>query len=252
MNSLGLSVVVFACVFGGAVCGILLNRVLPPNHLSAESKDVVKMGMGLVATMAALVLGLLISSAKSFYDAQSTELTQMSAKVLLLDRLLAHYGPETKEARDLLRTTVADNIDRTWPQERTEPSRLGAPSATGPEALIHSIQSLSPKDEQQRSIREQAISIVMGLAQTRWLMYEQGANSVSEPMLAILVFWLTAIFVSFGLFAPRNATVIITLFVAALSVSGAILLILEMFSPFGGLIQISSGPLRTTLAQLGQ
>jgi hypothetical protein len=252
MSSLGLSVIVFACVFGGAVCGILLNRVLPPNHLSPESKDVVKMGMGLVATMAALVLGLLISSAKSFYDAQSSELTQMSAKVILLDRLLAHYGPETKEARDLLRATVAANIDRTWPQERTQPSTLGPPSATGPEALIHSIQSLSPKDDPQRSIHAQALSIVMALAQTRWLMYEQGANSVSKPMLMILVFWLTAIFVSFGLYAPRNATVVIALLVAGLSVSGAILLILEMYSPFGGLIQISSAPLRTTLMQLGQ
>jgi|SRR5271156_3306121 len=252
MSSLGLSFIVLACVFGGAVCGILLNRVLPPNHLSADSKDVVRMGMGLVATMAALVLGLLVSSAKSFYDAQSTELTQMSASVILLDRLLAHYGPETKEARDLLRGTVADSIDRTWPQERIQPSKLGAPSDTGPEALIRKIQSLSPKDDQQRSIQAQALSIVMGLTQTRWLMYEQGANSVSEPMLVILVFWLTAIFVSFGLFAPRNATVIIALFVAALSVSGAILLILDMYSPFGGLIQISSGPLRTTLMQLGQ
>jgi hypothetical protein len=234
------------------VWGILLHRILPSNHLSADSKDVVRMGMGLVATMAALVLGLLVSSAKSFYDAQSTELTQMSAKVILLDRLLAHYEPETKEARDLLRSTVADSIDRTWPQERTQASKLGAPSTTGSEALIGNIQALSPKDDQQRSIQTQALSIVMGLTQTRWLMYEQGANSVSKPMLVILVFWLTAIFDQLRtLFAPRNATVIVALFVAGLSVSGAILLILEMYAPFGGLIEISSGPLRTTLTQLG-
>src|SRR5271170_8190381 len=170
MSSLGLSFIVLACVFGGAVCGILLNRVLPPNHLSADSKDVVRMGMGLVATMAALVLGLLVSSAKSFYDAQSTELTQMSASVILLDRLLAHYGPETKEARDLLRGTVADSIDRIWPQERTRPSNLAAPS-TGTEALLLKIQELSPKDDRQRSLHGQALNIVIGLAQTRWLMY---------------------------------------------------------------------------------
>src|SRR6266581_7967194 len=130
MNPIATSLIVFACVFGGAVCGILLNRALPPTHLSADSKDVVKMGMGLVATMAALVLGLLVSSAKSFYDAQSAELTQMSASVVLLDRLLAHYGPEAKEARDLLRRTVADGIDKVWPQERAQPSRLGAPPAS--------------------------------------------------------------------------------------------------------------------------
>jgi hypothetical protein len=243
---------VFACVFGGAVCGFLLNRALPPQHLSAESKDVIRISMGLVVTMAALVLGLLISSAKSFYDTQSTELTEMSSKVILLDRLLAHYGPETKEARDLLRATVTDGIDTIWPQERTQPSKPPAPSTTGPEALIGDIQALSPENDLQRSIQAQALSIVMGVTQTRWLMYEQGANSVSKPMLAILVFWLTAIFVSFGLFAPRNATVVTALFIAALAVSGAILLIIDMYMPFGGLIQISSGPLRATLTQLGQ
>lgn len=251
MNSSAVSLIVFACVFGGAVCGILLRRVLPQDHLSADSKQVVTMSMGLVATMAALVLGLLVSSAKSYYDAQSAELTQMSAKVILLDRLLAHYGQETKEVRDLLRGTVASSIDRIWPQERTQASRQVEPS-TGPEALIGKIQALSPRDDRQRSLQAQALNIVIGLIQTRWLMYEQGANSVSEPMLAILVFWLAAIFISFGLFAPRNATVITALFVAGLSVSGAIFLILEMYTPFGGLIKISSAPLRAALAHLGQ
>ena len=251
MSSIQVSMVVFACVFGGAVCGILLRRALPSNSLSAESKDVVKVSMGLVATMAALVLGLLISSAKSFYDAQSTDLTQMSARVVLLDRLLAHYGPETKEVRDLLRGTVADSIDRVWPRERSQSSKLVAPSA-GAEALMVKIQALSPKDDRQRSLQSQALSLTIDLDQTRWLMYEQGAGSVSAPMLAILVFWLAAIFISFGLFAPPNATVIAALFVAGLSVSGAIFLILEMYAPFGGMINLSSAPLRAALTHLGQ
>ncbi len=206
--------------------------------------------MGLVATMAALVLGLLVSSAKGFYDAQSAELTQMSAKVILLDRLLAHYGPESKEVRDMLRGTISNSIDKIWRQEH-KPSELQAPSASA-EIMILKLQGLTPKDDRQRSLQSQALNIVVGLAQTRWLMYEQESNSVSMPILVILVFWLTAIFVSFGLFAPRNATVVTALFVAGLSVSGAIFLILEMYTPFGGLIEISSGPLRTTLAQLGQ
>jgi len=252
MSSISVSIIVFTCVFGGAVCGILLNRALPPTHLGADSKDVVRMSMGLVATMAALVLGLLVSSAKSFYDAQSTELTQMSAHLILLDRILAHYGPETKEARDLLLGTIADSIDKAWPPERTRPSKLGAPSSTNSETFIGKIQALSPKDDRQRSIQGQALSIAMSLAQTRLLMYEQEASSVSSPMLVILVFWLTALFVSFGLFAPRNATVITALFFAALSVSGAIFLIVEMYAPFGGIIEISSAPLRATLSQLGR
>lgn len=251
MNSIAVSGIVFACVFGGAGCGIVLNRILPQSHLNADSKNVVTMSMGLVATMAALVLGLLVSSAKGFYDAQSAELTQMSAKVILLDRLLAHYGPETTEVRGTLRDLVADSIDRIWPQESSRSSGPRAPSI-GPESLLVSIQALSPKDDRQRSIQAQALGVVMGLTQIRWLMYEQEASSVSKPILAILVFWLTAIFISFGLFAPRNATVLAALSVAGLSVSGAIFLILEMYSPFGGLIQITSTPLRVALLHLGQ
>jgi hypothetical protein len=150
-----------------------------------------------------------------------------------------------------LRGTFANSIDRIWPEERTQSLNLGAPS-TGSEVLIVKIESLSPKDDMHRSLQAQALSLVIGLAQTRWLLYEQGAGSVSQPMLVILVFWLTAIFISFGVFAPRNATVTTTLFVAGLSVSGAIFLILEMYTPFGGLIGISSAPLRAALMQLGQ
>jgi hypothetical protein len=251
MSSIAVSTIVFTCVFGGAVSGIFLRRALPPDHLSPDSKDVVRTSMGLVAIMAALVLGLLISSAKSFYDAQSSELMEMSTRIILLDRLLAHYGPETKEARDLLRSTVAGSIDKIWPQQRAHPSEPGAPAA-GPDALIIKLQALSPKDDTQRSLQAQALSVVISLAQTRWLMYEQGADSLSKPMLMTLVFWLTAIFVSFGLFAPHNTTVIAALFLAALSVSGATFLIIEMYAPFGGLIEISSAALRATLTHLGQ
>src|SRR5258706_2839022 len=103
MSSITASLIVFACVFGGALVGVFLRSALPQQHLSAESKDIVRLGMGLVGTMAALVLGLLVASAKGSYDAQSSELTQMSANIVLLDRILAHYGPEAKQTRDMLR-----------------------------------------------------------------------------------------------------------------------------------------------------
>ena len=114
MSSTIISLIVFACVFGGALLGIFLHAVLPQNHLTNESKDIVKLGMGLVGTMAALVLGLLVASAKGSYDTQSAELTQMSANIALLDRVLAHYGPETKEARALLRGAVVVLLDQLW------------------------------------------------------------------------------------------------------------------------------------------
>jgi len=251
MGSVTVSLIVFACLFGGALFGTLFRRALPQHHLTADSQDVVKLGMGLVATMSALVLGLLVSSAKSSYDSQSSELTEMSARVVFLDRMLAHYGPETKEARDALRGAVAGSLDQIWPQERGGTSEAGAPS-THAEALLDKIQMLAPKGDGQRWLQSQALSMAIGLGQTRWLLYEQGASSVSKPLIAILVFWLTAIFISFGLFAPRNATVTTALFVSGLSVSGAIFLILEMYAPFSGLIKISSAPLRFALAHLGE
>jgi len=251
VNPIGVGCIVLVCVFGGAMLGMAIRTLLPEHHLNTESKDVIKLGMGLIATMSALVLALLTNSAKGSYDTQRNEITQLSANILLLDRVLAHYGPETKEARDVLRDAVVSNLDRTWPQERRLVSAPGPPSI-GAEALLDKIQALSPKNDKQRSLQSQALTMAIGLGQTRWLMYEQGAGSISKPMLIALVFWLTAIFTSFGLSAPRNATVATALIVSALSVSGAIFLIQEMYTPFSGLIQISSTPLRAALTHLGQ
>jgi len=251
MSSITISLIVFACLFGGAVFGSFFRSALPQQHLTAASQDVVKLGMGLVATMAALVLGLLVSSAKGSYDSQSAEVTEMSAKIVFLDRVLAHYGAETKAAREALRGTVLGGIDRIWVRERRQASYVLPPSV-GAESLIDQIQALSPKDDAQRSLQAQALNMALGLGQTRWLISEQQAASVSKPLLVVLVFWLTAIFISFGLFAPRNATVIAALCISGLSVSAAIFLILEMYTPFRGLIEISSAPLRFALAHLGQ
>jgi hypothetical protein len=243
--------IVLACVFGGALLGIFLHAVLPQHHLSNETKDIVKLGMGLVGTMAALVLGLLVASAKGSYDAQSAELTQLSANVALLDRVLANYGPETKEIRGLLRGAVSRVLDQMWSKEGTG-AALATPTSAGGEILYDKIQALSSKNELQRSLQAQATSIAMNIGKTRWLMYTQATTTVSLPLLIMLVLWLTVIFASFGLFAPFNATVVTSLFVSALSVSGAIFLILEMYTPYSGIIAVSSAPLRAALAQLGQ
>jgi hypothetical protein len=206
--------------------------------------------MGLVATLAALVLGLLIASAKSSYDAQSAELTAMSAKAVMLDRVLAHYGPEAREAREVLRSSVVRILDQMWSEDRTGSSET--PSSAGGEVLVDKIQELSPKDDAQRSLQAHAISTVMALGQTRWLMYEQRNISISMPLLIVLTFWITTLFISFGLFTPLNATTVVSLLVSALSVSGAIFLILEMYTPYAGLIRVPSAPLRAALAQLGR
>jgi hypothetical protein len=248
MSSITIGLIVLACVFGGALLGIFLHAVLPQHHLSSETKDIVKLGMGLVGTMAALVLGLLVASAKGNYDAQSAELTQMSANAALLDRALALYGPETKETRALLRGAVVRFVDQMWSKDAA--SRLAPPS--GGEILYEKVQGLSPKNDIQRSLQSQALSVVVDIGKTRLLMYEQATTAVSTPLLVVLVLWLTVIFISFGLYAPFNATAVGSLFLAALSVSGAIFLILEMYSPYTGVVQISDAPLRALIANLGQ
>jgi hypothetical protein len=243
--------VVFACVFGGALLGLSFRSVLPEHHLSADSKDVVKLTIALIATMSALVLGLLIASAKSSYDTRAHEFTQLSADIILLDRMFAHYGPETKDIRLLLRHSVGAMLDRMSSPEGDRATRLG-PWGANAEILYDKIQGLSPQSEAQRSLQGQALKLITDLGHTRWLLFTQSGGAVPAAFLVVLTFWLTIIFASFGLFAPRNATVIITFFVCALSVSGAIFLILELDRSFDGLLRISHAPLQEALAHLGQ
>jgi hypothetical protein len=253
VGSLTIGGIVFACTFGGALVGMMLRAVLPEHHVSPESKDVVKLGMGLIATLAALVLGLLIASAKGSFDAQRSGFQQLAANLVLLDRALARYGPETKDAREALRSLVAATIDRLWPEDASKSSGLGSASltATGGQ-LIDRIRDLSPKNEGQRWAQSQALQITTDLARSRWLLIEQNESAIPTAFLVVVVFWLTVLFTSFGLFSPGNPTVIATLFVCALSVAGAMFLIVDLDEPFGGLIQLSSTPLRNALSQIGQ
>jgi len=251
MSSITISSITFAFAFGGALLGMRIRTILPQHHMNADSKDAVKIAMALVSTMSALVLGMLIASAKNSYDTQKNELTDMSSKVILLDRVLSHYGPESKEARDQLRNSVVNAIDQMWSNDPADFS-LPAQASASSEALYDDIQSLSPKTDAQRSIQSQALNIVMNLGQTRWLMFEQRTRSGSVPMLMVLIFWLTALFISFGLFSPLNATVVVTFLVSAISVSFAIFLILELYNPYVGVIRISDTALRTALEHLGQ
>jgi len=225
--------------------------MLPEEHLNPDTKDAVKVGMGLVATMAALVLGLLVASTKGAYDTQKNEVTQMAAKIVFLDRVLANYGSETGETRDLLRRSVGSAINRMWPDRKiSQPAQLD-PSATSGEAFFNSIQQLSPQNDAQRSLKSQAVQVTTDVGQMRWLLFEQTESSISLPMLIVLIAWLAIIFMSVGLFASPNATVVIALMLSALSVAGAIFLILELDMPFDGVIQISSAPMRNALNHLG-
>ena len=251
MNASLLFLVVFGCVFGAAYLAARLRLSMPDHHLSTDTKDTVKLAMGLVATMTALVLGLLVASAKGNYDAEKSSVISMSAKFVMLDRVLAHYGPEAKPSRDLLHRSVEQLIAHLWPDKKSQPAQLDPTHSSG-EALYDAIQSLAPRDDSQRLLKSQALGVAVDLGQMRWLMFEQSGSSISGPLLTVVVCWLAILFFSFGLFAPPTVTARIALLVAALSVSSAIFLILELDQPFDGLIHISSSSMQTALNHLGK
>ena len=226
----------------------MLGMLLPGHRLSAEDKDVVRLGTGLIATIAALVLGLLIASAKSSYDTQSTQIRQMTANIILLDNLLAQYGPDASASRDLLRRGIVLLVDRMW-RENSSDSAKAAPFAASDasEAFYAKVQQLAPQIDAQRSLQARAMQISTDIAQTRLLLFAQAGNSVPMPFLVVLIFWLTMIFASFGLFARPSANVIGCLLIFAISAAGAIYLIPELGQPFAGLMEISSAPLRNAL-----
>jgi hypothetical protein len=250
MNPSLVCLIVFACVFGAALLAMRLRAALPEHHLSTDTKDTVKLTMGLVATMSALVLGLLVASAKGSYDTQRTAVIQMAGKAVFLDRVLAHCGPEAAEARAALRQAMEGALAQIWPESSRQAAQL-APNLARSEALLDSIQKLAPQTDAQRALKSQALAIALDLGQMRWLLFEQSGTSISTPLVVIVVCWLAILFFSFGLFGPSNSTAVAALLVAAMSVSGAIFLILELDRPFGGLIRISSQPVLNALSQLG-
>lgn len=252
-SSIAISLIVFACVFGSSLVGLLLHRLVPVDHLSSESKDVVKLALGLIGTMAALVLGLLTASAKSSFDTIDNEVKQGAAQIVSLDRTLAQYGPETAEIRDALRRVVAFRLNLTWPEDSARAVQVETPQTTmSVETLQASLRALAPQTDGQRWLQSRAIAISSDLGASRWLIFIQAGSALPLPLLVVLVVWLVVLFGSFGLLAPRNATVVAALAACALSVSGSIFLILEMSQPLTGIIKVSSAPLHYALAHLGQ
>src|SRR5215510_3748867 len=247
MSPLTLSCVIFLLVLGGILIGTAFRRALPGHHLSKETQDVVRLGAGLTATIAALVLGLLIGAAKGSFDTRSSQVKQLTANVILLDNLLAQYGPEANPVRKLLRDAIDPMVGRLWHEKVT-----AGPFATTSEGekLYLAVYALSPQNDLQRSLQARAIQVTNDLAQTRLLLFVEADNQIPIPFLAILVFWLFIIFLSFSLFSDLNATALAFLCVFGLSASCAIYLILELNEPFNGLMRISDVPLRNALAPL--
>jgi hypothetical protein len=249
MNSVVISGLSFLGIFGMALLGIRLRRTLPEHHFTEDSKDTVRLGMGMIATMTALLLGLMIASAKGSYDTQRNEVIQTASKLDYLDRWLALYGPETAEAREQLRRVTEAMIQQWWPTDRAKEAQTDnflVPART----FYRTLEQLTPQNDVQRSAKAEVLEAANEISRTRWLLFAQRDSSIASPLLLIVIIWLGTIFFSYGLFAPSNGLVILTMMVVALSLSSAIFLILELDQPFNGVVQLSSEPMRNALKHL--
>ncbi len=228
-----------------------MQKMLPERHLSSDSKEVVKLSMGVVATLAALVLGLLVASAKSTYDARESEINQITAYVILLDNLLAKYGEEAKAARASLREAIPPVVDQIWREGQSAPLHATPfKAAAEGEAFHQRVQKLQGSSDIQRALQSRIIQVTNDLMQSRFLLFSHLGSSIPVPFLAVLLLWMIILFAGFSLMAPANATTLASLVICALSVSGAIFLILELDQPFSGLMVIRSEPLRNALPAL--
>ena len=253
MNTWLLALVAFGCICGGIVVGLMVQRALPDHHLGAEGRDVVRLVSGLLATLSALVLGLLIASAKGTYDHVKDGLNQRTARVLMADQVLSRYGPEANPARAHLRKSFAAHVAQLFPDgahATNASSHLAEGSSL--EDIQAELDALVPANDRQRAMLVRMRQLIFETAQSRWLAYEEASNATPPALLGALIVWLSIMFGAFALLSPRNATVVGALLFGALSVATALFLIEEMNRPLDGLISVSGEPMRKALVILGK
>jgi hypothetical protein len=194
VNPIAIGTLVFVCTFGGVLVGMRLRATLPKTHLDGDSRDTVKVGIGLIATMTALVLGLVTASVKSSFDALDTTIKRVAVEVLTLDRILARYGPETGEIRAAMRHALALRIDTIWGQDSSRPAQPDPSELMrGAEGIAGRIQGLSPQNDTQRRLRSRALDLSEAVLEARWRAFGTGSSSVPVLFLVILLFWLTTV-----------------------------------------------------------
>ena len=252
MSPLVTSLIVWALLVAGALVGALLRRGLPEHHLDTHAKDIVRLGCALIATISGLVLGLLINSANTSFNAQRDEIRQLAANVILIDQLLGQYGPDARDARRLLRDAIPAIVERLWSDGATKAGASPFAMSGRGEAAYRAVRALKPATDEQRFFQAQALQALTQVGQTRFMLFEQSSGNIPTPFLIVLVFWLVLLFTSFSLFSPMSPAAFVALVLIALSASGAIFLILEMNRPYTGMMQISIDPIRYVYSRMGQ
>ncbi len=243
LNPLVIAAAAFFAAFLAAIAGAVVARRLPSHHLEKGSADAVKLIMGLIATLSAMVLGFLTASAQNIRATETSQLQEIGASITEIDRLLTYYGPEAADARKELREMITMMV-----QTMEGTGRLRTRSTVGP--FFSSIANLKPRTEAQSFIQREAFSLAASLRHSRALMEQEASNSISSAFLGVLLFWLIALFFGFALFVQLNATVVGAFLTGALSIACALFLILELDHPNRGLMALSSAPLRAVLGEM--
>lgn len=250
MNTIAISLLVAACVFSGGVAGLFLHRVLSPSTLTKDTQDVVRLSIGMLSVLSSLVLGLLIATAKTAYDINDHAVRRYAAELALLNETLRDYGGPASAPRDKLRQYTDTLLSDIWTKNGTAPNLNDNRAWVLMENVREEVRALQPIDDGQKWLRDQALAINVNLLRDRYLLIGEQGPSVSPMVLAILVSWITVIFVSFGLNAPRNGIVVAAFLVCSLAIGGSIFLILEMDRPLDGIMQISSVPFKNVRARM--
>lgn len=253
MSSLAVSVTVLACVLVAAAVGFFLNTALPGHHLNAESRDLLKVVIGVVGTLTALVLGLVIGSAKHSYDEISSNLTRLTTDIILLDRALARYGPDASQTRALLREAAIDRLSELWSGGGIGQHAAGSAKTTAAiETLAHGLSELKPASDYQRALQSQTAALTGDLGRTLLNTQAEVGGTVPHAFIFVLAVWLVIMFAGIGVLAPRNATARSGVIASAFAFAMALFLILELDTPYHGVIRISDAPVRLVLEQLAR
>jgi hypothetical protein len=246
MSSLGFFALAFVCPLAGAGIGMLLRKRLPADHLSRESTDVIKLAVGLMATLVALVLSLLVSSANTFRGNVAVEYKQALAGIVQLDQCLKAYGPQAGDIRALVRDVVGRSFQQHWRHEDFG-ARQAAETANL-ESMVEvqrRILSLEPRDATQKWFQSQALQLSHDVVRvSQFLANDQSTAELPMPILVVVLVCSALIFAIFSLFVQPNGTVVAAFVAAAMTIAAGMFLIIELNSPFGGVLELSSAPAR--------
>ena len=238
-------------IFGGVLLGRFVARRLPGHHLNSETQSVVTVSVAVIGTLSALVLGLMITSANSSFSARADEVRELSLQLIRMDRNLRRYGPEANDARAKVHEWAIAKTQQLFP-EKGQPPPSSQTTIEKLESVQDALLALTPNGERQKYLRTLCVTLSSTLIQARWSLEQRSGHSIPLPFLVLLIFWLSIVFASFGLFAPANRTALVTLFLCSVAVSGGIILIEELDNPLSGFIRVPADSMRKAVVEIAR